>query len=98
MKNVDGETSRDSGLLSDPLSFVRSGEFTWSRGALSIRNANGIYWTLLSRNTVGSDGLDFFNTYLYLYPQFAYYHGNGFAVREPKQKITKYDIINLWAL
>ena len=77
MKNEGDE--RDSGVLSDPLSFLRSGVFYWSATSLYVRGDSGRYWSLRSANTTGSSGLHFSNTYLG--PQDSSSRGYGFAVR-----------------
>ena len=80
MKNTSGETSRDSGVLSNPLSFLRSGYFEWSVAGLLNRSGSGDYWLLRSTDITYSYGLYFGDTYLF--PQgYDNRHGNGFAVR-----------------
>ena len=80
-KNNDqtSEDNRDSGVLSNPLSFLRSGLFYWDSASLSYRGSNGNYWSLRSANTTASNYLNFSNTFLH--PQYHYNHGFGFAVR-----------------
>ena len=77
MKNEGDE--RDSGVLSNPLSFLRSGSFGWSFAGLSNRGGGGDYWSLRSANTTNSNNLYFSNTYLT--PQNYSSRGNGLAVR-----------------
>ena len=77
MKN-EGE-SRDSGILSSPLSFLRSGLFIWDNANPEGRSGAGLYWYLRSANTTSSNDLYFYDTYLN--PQHNYSRGVGFAVR-----------------
>ena len=77
MKNSENE--RDSGVLSNPLSFLRSGSFGWSFAGLSNRGGGGDYGSLRSANTTNSNNLYFSNTYLT--PQNYSSRGNGLAVR-----------------
>ena len=81
MKNNSqtSEDNRDSGVLSNPISFVRSGDFDWYRAALGGRNSFGSYWSLRSTNTTFSNGLDVGNTQMN--PQYNNARGYGFAVR-----------------
>ena len=76
MKNGSGE--QDSGVLSNPLSFLRSGHFDWGNAGLYYRSSLGYYWSLYSTNDAGSNGLYFNNANLDL--QNAYRRGYGFAV------------------
>ena len=84
MKN-DGQTeedNRDSGVLSNPLSFLRSGAFYSDYAGLNDRDYRGHvgnYWFLRSADTTGSNLLSFYGTFLG--PQGSYGRGSGFAVR-----------------
>ena len=73
------ESNTDSGLLSNPLSFLRSGSFAWYYAGQYGRGGNGYYWSLRSASTTGSNTLGFSSTYLY--PQYSSNRGDGFAVR-----------------
>ena len=73
------EDNRDSGLLSNPLSFIHSGGFYWYNAGLRYRGGLGNYWFLRSHSTTYSYNLYFGSTYLG--PQYYDYHGYGFAVR-----------------
>ena len=77
MKN-EGE-ARDSGVLSNPLSFLRSGRFNWDSTHLDNRNDYGFYWTLRSSDTVTANDLDLRDDFLFA--QFGIQLGNGLAVR-----------------
>ena len=77
MKN-EGE-ERESGLLSNPLSFLRSGYFAWVSASLGNRGGYGYYWSLRSANTTYSNSLRFSSTLLN--PQNSNDRGSGFAVR-----------------
>ena len=80
MKNTDGESSRDSGVLSNPLTFLRSGYFYWDDASLGGRGGNGYYWMSRSANTTSSSSSVFGDTYLN--PQVNYNdRGVGFPVR-----------------
>ena len=81
MKNYGqtSESSMDSGTLSKPLSFLRSGYYLWTNASLSYRGSNGDFWSLHSTDTVLSGYLDFYATYLN--PRRGDSHGIGFAVR-----------------
>ena len=80
MKNTGqtAEDNMDSGVLSSPLSFLRSGDLVWNSAGSSNRNASGHFWLPRSDNTSGSNYLRFRNTDLG--PQNSSYHGYGFAV------------------
>ena len=73
------ENNRDSGVLSNPLSFVRSGYFYWGDAGPRVRGGDGGYWSLRSARTIYSNYLYFYNTSLD--PQYDSYRGLGFAVR-----------------
>ena len=79
MKNSSEESSTDSGVLSSPLSFLRSGYLYWNDAGLNARGGSGRYWSLRSAGTTYSYSLGFGNTYLY--PQSNDNRGYGFAVR-----------------
>ena len=79
MNNTSGEDSRDSGVLSNPLSFLRSGHLYWYDAGLLNRGGGGGYWSLRSANTTYSNDLYFRNTGLN--PQGSDNRGYGFAVR-----------------
>ena len=72
-------SSRDYGLLSAPLSYVRSGVYYWYSTGLSNRGSNGYYWSLRSYNTTSSNNLLFYSSNLS--PQYYGSRGYGFAVR-----------------
>ena len=72
-------STRDYGLLSAPLSYVRSGYYYWNSTGLNNRGSLGYYWSLRSSNTTYSDYLSFNSSYLG--PQNSSNRGNGFAVR-----------------
>ena len=81
MKNCvnNCEANQDAGIISNPLSFLRSGFFVWNYAGLGDRGGSGTYWSLRSANTTGSSNLGFYNTYLN--PQYLNNRGYGFAVR-----------------
>ena len=71
--------SGDPGILSGPLSFLRSGYFNWSVAGLYARGGYGYYWSQCSSSTATSGDLVFGSTALYT----QYYDNRsfGFAVR-----------------
>ena len=71
--------SIDSGVLSNPLSFLRNGYIYWNDASLYSRGGYGSYWSLRSTNTTYSNFLGFSNTYLN--PQSDNLRGYSFAVR-----------------
>ena len=77
MKN-EGE-ARDSGLLSNPLSFLRSGTLIWNNADLSNRGGRGYCWLSRSASTFGSNYFSFAESSLIT--SNSYEHGWGFAVR-----------------
>ena len=68
----------DSGVLSNPLSFPRSGFIYWVDNTSRDRNHGGYYWSLQSYSTINSNSLYFYINRLY--PKTHNLHGNGFAV------------------
>ena len=81
MKNTGQteEDNRDSGLLSNPLSFLRSGRFYWNSAGLGSRGIYGDYWSLRSYSTTDSNELYLGNTSLNPYAND--HRGFGYAVR-----------------
>ena len=79
---VQGQTTednRDSGVLSNPRSFLHSGGFYWNYAGLVNRSGDGNYLSLRSANTTSSNYLAFGSTGLS--PQGNGSRGYGFAVR-----------------
>ena len=72
-------STRDYGLLSAPLSYVRSGNYAWNSTGLNYRGSYGYYWSLRSHNTTCSNLLSFYSSRLS--PQSYSYRGYGYAVR-----------------
>ena len=72
-------STRDFGLLSAPLSYVRSGDYAWDSTGLVNRGSRGYYWSLRPGNTTSSNYLSFDSSYLG--PQRSDSRGDGFAVR-----------------
>ena len=80
MKNVwQTGNNQDSGVLSNPLSFLHSGYFRWSNADLINRGWNGSYWSFRSTDDTRSYLLAFSD--ILLASQHNDYRGNGFAVR-----------------
>ena len=76
------ENNQGSGVLSDPLSFLRNGFFRWISASPEYRGGDigdGDYWSLRSDSTVNSNYLIIGSTYLR--PQYKSQRGYGFAVR-----------------
>ena len=73
------EADKDSGLLSNPLSFIHSGYFRWEYSSLLYLGVVGGYWSLRSGDFTGSDVLYFYNADMGT--QRWAQHGWGFAVR-----------------
>ena len=71
--------NQDSGVLSNPVSFLLSGDFNWNGASLYGRGGAGDYWLLRSHSTTYSNELFFGNTNLG--PQRSDDRGSGFAVR-----------------
>ena len=82
MKSGNEGSSTDSGVLSNPLSFLHGGSSNWSSADLGLRGHYGYYWSLGSGNTTGSYNLIFRGTALN--PQYNTNHGSGFAMRPSK--------------
>ena len=72
------EDNRDSGILSNPLSFIRSGYILWSNNVTYEREISGNYWVLRSNGVINSNTLIFGNINLYSDTNHA--RGYGFAV------------------
>ena len=84
MKNASGQ--QDSGVLSNPLSFLRSGYFYWGNAGLDGRGGGGYYWSLRSSSTTDSGRMFFYDTYLN--PQSGYVRSDGYAVRCTDKSFT----------
>ena len=69
----------DTAVLSFPLSFIRSGFYYWNIGGLNGRTNGGNFWSSYASSVTYSRVLNFYGRYLY--PQFGYNKGYGFAVR-----------------
>ena len=79
MKDGAGQFS-DVGVLSSPLSFIRSGHFGITAEVdSSYRGGGGEYWILRSTNTTNSYYLYFDNGSIIV--QYTGNRGSGFAVR-----------------
>ena len=70
-------SSRDFGLLSAPLSYVRSGDYAWASTGLNYKGSYGLYWSLRPHNTTYSYNLYFHSSGLH--PQSNDIRGYGFA-------------------
>ena len=76
MKNSENE--RDAGVLSNPLSILRSGFYYWPDAGRRDYGVAGYYWSLRSASATYSGNLLFYNTNLA--PQNGSTRGYGFAV------------------
>ena len=74
-----GSERYDAGVLSNPLSFLRSSSFRWGDAIPFDRGGDGGYWSLRSADTAYSSYLVFHNTGLN--PRYSNAHGFGLAVR-----------------
>ena len=71
------ENNRDSGVLSNPISFLRSGNLYWSGAFPNNRGEYGYYWLPSSYSDIYANYLRFDNTNLN--PQGIDPRGFGFA-------------------
>ena len=79
MKTGSGNNGYDAGVLSNPLSLLRSGYLVWYFGGSGGR-ADGYYWLLQSSGTTTSNYLSYSDADLN--PHYSSgIHGNGYAVR-----------------
>ena len=81
-----GETleseSKDSGLLSNPLSFIRGGFYSYMGASLYARSVRGAYWSLQSGSESNSStSRDLYFHSANLLTQDYNDRGDGFAVR-----------------
>ena len=75
---LDG-TLADSILLSQPLSFLRSGSYSWQSASRNNRGSNGFYWESRILSVSNANSLNFYSSYLN--PQSSNTRGYGFSVR-----------------
>ena len=83
-------TRADSGILSEPFAFMRSGAYYWSSTGLYDRSSGGFYWSLhtFSASSIsGSHGQSFASTGFN--PQYGGHKGYGFSVRCRASEIMK---------
>ena len=86
-------SSTDSGVLSNPFSFLHSGDFGFGSGGPYGRNSDGYYWTMDSQSKRYSYSLRAVEAEVA--PQYPIYRGYGFAVRETSSNHKHYVIIIL---
>ena len=79
MKNPSEENNRDSGILSNPLSFVRNGMYDWGGGIDYARSTRGYYALPHSQSINYSSMFYFHNTNLD--PKSGGSRGSSFVVR-----------------
>ena len=78
--NKSDSSSRDSGVLSSPLSFLRNGNLSWGNTDILNLGSYGYYWLLRSINVNISSSFVFGITILY--PQYNVTdRGTGMAAR-----------------
>ena len=75
---LDG-TLADSILLSQPLSFLRSGDYNWQTASRNLRGSYGYYWGSRIFSVADANSLSFDSSGLD--PQPNYNRGTGFSVR-----------------
>ncbi|MBQ6570732.1 hypothetical protein IJI02_00065 [Candidatus Saccharibacteria bacterium] len=76
--NISGSLA-DSILLSQPLSFLRSGNYYWQTASRNDRGSNGFYWESRILSVSNANSLNFYSSYLN--PQSSNTRGYGFSVR-----------------
>ena len=76
--NISGSLA-DSILLSQPLSFLRSGYYHWQAASRNYRGSNGYYWESRIYSVTYANYLGFFSSSLR--PQDDNNRGYGFSVR-----------------
>ena len=69
----------DSGIISEPFAFIRSGNYSWSSTSLGNRNSVGYYWSLHTYSTMPSRYQYFYSTVFN--SEGGGHKGYGFAVR-----------------
>ncbi|MBR3256854.1 hypothetical protein IKG02_01010 [Candidatus Saccharibacteria bacterium] len=74
-----GFTRADSGILSEPFAFPRSGYYNWNSTGLNSRSSSGYYWSSPTYSTARSRNQAFYSTVFN--PQDGGHKGYGFAVR-----------------
>ena len=72
-------TKADSGIISEPFAFPRSGGYFWYSTGLNDRNSYGYYWSSYTHSTTYSRGQSFGSTFFL--PHDGSYEGYGFMVR-----------------
>ena len=72
-------TRADSGIISEPFAFLRSGYYYWRSTGLGNRSSHGYYWSSHTYSTAGSRYQSFYSTYFS--PQVGGRNGSGFTVR-----------------
>ena len=76
---TEGLTQGTTVMQISPLSFLRSGRYSYESGSLDTRTSYGSYWSGRSYSITNSYYLSLWSTRLY--PQYNYYRGTGFALR-----------------
>ena len=82
-------TRADSGILSEPFAFLRSGDYAWRPTGLGNRSAYGGYWSATTYYAMLSYYQTFYSASFV--PQTGYYKGYGFTVRCFRIKSDKTD-------
>ena len=77
--NMDGNQTNDTKIQAFPLSFLRSGYYSWGNAGLLDRGSSGYYWSSGSYSDGASRYLYFYASYLN--PRYSNGKGYGFAVR-----------------
>ena len=89
---LDG-TLADSILLSQPLSFLRSGYYHWQTASRNYRGSDGRYWESRIASVTLANYLYFYSSSLN--PQYGNFRGYGFSVRCVSRQPSSVIIITL---
>ena len=77
--NVGSKDNADSGLLSEPFGYLRTGDYTYYSGRMNSMGRQGNVWSLLSLNTENARYINFLETNFRVQSTRA--KGLGFAIR-----------------
>ena len=78
MKRVE-RARADSGILSEPFAFPRSGNYNWGSSGPNRRSSRAYYWSSHTYSAAYAHYQSFHSTYFG--PQDGYLKGYGYAVR-----------------
>ena len=87
--NVGSNLARaDSGIVSEPFAFPRSGYYSWGTAGFYYRSSYGFHWSSRTYHTADSRYHGFYSSYFG--PQAGRSKGYGFTVRCQASKIMKF--------